>query len=460
MSTMREVATRAGVSAQTVSRVLKNDKYVSDSARERVLRAVDELNYVPNVLAKTFRSGRDTVVGIAVPDVADPFFGQVTRAVENIARDRGVAVFVTSIGENPDYERPALEALLSRQLIGLIVAPIAADQSYLDKWQASTTMVFIDRQPRKLNADSVVEDDFGGAKTATTHLIQHGHQRIAFIGDALTVPTTERRFAGLPGCTCRGRYCRGLVTDLAGHRRPTHDHARHTAVAGPAAATHRDLFVQRPLHPTGRPATAPHPPQRRRAHQLRRLPDGRHADPLHQCHRSEPRQSRHFRRQAALRSGRQAHQAVPQAHRPTRHSRPTGILRIRPGAIDQHSTRRPTPCTRKRPDTAHPSNLIEAAVRSGRCGGRAGEERRPVARPPPRWVRRRRPARGRQRAGGTRQPIRVRSTTRRSGRGHGHAADGVAGPPPGERRPRSAPARPAASPGPAAARPEDRTPRG
>ena len=196
MSTMREVATRAGVSAQTVSRVLKNDKYVSDDARERVLRAVDELKYLPNVLARTFRSGRDTVVGIAVPDVADPFFGQVTRAVEHIARARGVAVFVTSIGEDPEYEQPALEALLSRQLIGLIAAPIAADQSYLEKWQASTTMVFIDRQPRKLKADSVVEDDFGGAKTATTHLIQHGHQRIAFVGDALTVPTTERRLEG------------------------------------------------------------------------------------------------------------------------------------------------------------------------------------------------------------------------------------------------------------------------
>ncbi len=157
---------------------------------------MDELRYVPNVLARTFRSGRDTVVGIAVPDVADPFFGQVTRAVEHIARARGVAVFVTSIGEDPEYEQPALEALLSRQLIGLIVAPIAADQSYLERWQAGTTMVFIDRQPRKLTADSVVEDDFGGAKTATHHLIQHGHQRIAFVGDALTVPTTERRLEG------------------------------------------------------------------------------------------------------------------------------------------------------------------------------------------------------------------------------------------------------------------------
>ena len=129
MSTMRDVAHRAGVSAKTVSRVMKNDRYVSDIVRERVLRAVDELKYVPNVLAKTFRSGRDTAIGIAVPDVADPFFSQVTRAVEQISRTRGVAVFVTSLGEDPEYEQPALEALLSRQLIGLIIAPVGADQS-------------------------------------------------------------------------------------------------------------------------------------------------------------------------------------------------------------------------------------------------------------------------------------------------------------------------------------------
>jgi LacI family transcriptional regulator len=161
-----------------------------------VLRAVDELKYVPNVLAKTFRSGRDTAIGIAVPDVADPFFSQVTRAVEQISRTRGVAVFVTSLGEDPEYEQPALEALLSRQLIGLIIAPVGADQSYLKKWQQGTTMVFIDRQPHKLAADSVVEDDFGGARIAVTHLVQHGHRRIAFVGDMLTVPTTQRRLQG------------------------------------------------------------------------------------------------------------------------------------------------------------------------------------------------------------------------------------------------------------------------
>ena len=195
MSTMRDVANRASVSAKTVSRVMNNDRYVSDDVRQRVLRAVDELDYVPNALAKTFRSGRDTAVGVAVP-VVDPFFGQVVQAVEGIARARGVAVFVTCLGDDPDHERPALTALLSRQLVGLIVAPVAADQSYLKPWRDRTTMMFIDRQPTKLTADSVVEDDFGGAREATAHLIRHGHRRIAFAGDAPAVPTTTRRQQG------------------------------------------------------------------------------------------------------------------------------------------------------------------------------------------------------------------------------------------------------------------------
>jgi LacI family transcriptional regulator len=168
---------------------------VSDQVRARVLKAVEELGYVPNALAKTFRSGQDTAIGIAVP-VVDTFFGQVIQAVEEIARARGVAVLVTCLGDDAEHERPAVEALLSRQLVGLLVAPVAADQSYLNPWRGRTTMMFIDRQPRKFTTDSVVEDDFGGAKLATSHLIRHGHRRIAFAGDAPTVLTTARRLKG------------------------------------------------------------------------------------------------------------------------------------------------------------------------------------------------------------------------------------------------------------------------
>jgi LacI family transcriptional regulator len=196
MSTMRQVAERAGVSAKTVSRVMHHDRYVSDDVRRRVEQAIRELQYVPNVVARTFRSGRDDAIGVAVPDISDPFFATLNHEIERVARARGVAVFVTSLGDDGAHERPGVEALLSRQVFGLITTPTSADQSYLRPWQERTAMVFIDRPPAKITADSVVEDDFGGAHTATSHLIGHGHQRIGFIGDRVTVATTARRLEG------------------------------------------------------------------------------------------------------------------------------------------------------------------------------------------------------------------------------------------------------------------------
>jgi len=193
---MREVASLAGVSPKTVSRVMRHDRYVSDDVRQRVERAIAQLHYVPNALARTFRQGRDAAIGVAVPDISDPFFAAVTHAVEQVARTRGVAVFVTSLGTDGQNERAAVEALLARQLTGLISTPVAADQSYLRPWQDSTAMIFIDRRPRRLAAESVVQDDRGGGYAAVAHLIGHGHRRIAFIGDQLAVPTIQRRLDG------------------------------------------------------------------------------------------------------------------------------------------------------------------------------------------------------------------------------------------------------------------------
>jgi LacI family transcriptional regulator len=194
--TMREVAERAGVSAKTVSRVLRNDRYVSDDVRDRVSAAVVELRYVPNMLAVSFRSGRDAAIGVAVPDIADPFFAQVVQAVEREARARGTAVIVSSLGYDPELERPAVETLLQRRVVGLISCAVSADQSYLAGWVQRTPMVFIDRAPTKLAADSVLEDDRGGAHLATRHLLDHGHRRIAFVGDDGGAATTEERLRG------------------------------------------------------------------------------------------------------------------------------------------------------------------------------------------------------------------------------------------------------------------------
>ena len=196
MATMRQVAQRAGVSAKTVSRVMNNDRYVSDDVRRRVERAIEDLQYVPNLLARTFRYGRDAAIGIAVPDISDPFFAAVIHAVEEVARDRSVALFVTSVGTDSTYEQMGVEALLGRQIVGLISTPVGADQSYLMRWRSRTAIVFIDRAPSNITADTVVEDDHGGGYAATAHLIEHGHRRIGFIGDSSAIATTAGRLDG------------------------------------------------------------------------------------------------------------------------------------------------------------------------------------------------------------------------------------------------------------------------
>jgi LacI family transcriptional regulator len=202
MTTMRDVARVAGVSAKTVSRVFNDDPHVAEETRERVRWAMQKLNYVPNLLARSFRAGADAAVGLAVPDIADPFFAAMTGSIEVDLVGRGMAVVITSLfqggprGQSAERERSALEALLRRQISGLIVACVSADQSYLVPWQERTPMVFVDRAPKGLSGVCVLEDDVGGAREAVTHLARHGHRQVAFFGVTTPVTTTRRRLKG------------------------------------------------------------------------------------------------------------------------------------------------------------------------------------------------------------------------------------------------------------------------
>ncbi len=196
MPTMRDVADAAGVSAKTVSRVFNNDPHVTPETRARVEHAMRDMNYVPNGLATTFRAGRTNVIAVAVPDIIDPFFAAIAHEVEVVAATRGCSTLVTSLGDDPDREREILESVLSRQLSGLIIAPIATDHAWLERWRAHTPLVFVDRLPENITADSFTEDDIEGARMATSHLIERGHTRIAFVGDDLHGPSTGRRLDG------------------------------------------------------------------------------------------------------------------------------------------------------------------------------------------------------------------------------------------------------------------------
>jgi LacI family transcriptional regulator len=188
----------AGVSLSTVSRVVNGVEVAPDLAR-RVREAVALLGYRRDLTASTLRRADrlSATIGLLIEDVANPFFSALQRSVEDVAVTRNVLTFAGSSDEDPARERQLVEELLARGVDGLIVAPTGADQSYLARdRQAGVALVFVDRPPNFLDADVVVADNAGGAAAAVTHLIAHGHRRIAFLGDRPEIHTAVERLRG------------------------------------------------------------------------------------------------------------------------------------------------------------------------------------------------------------------------------------------------------------------------
>jgi LacI family transcriptional regulator len=197
--TMKDVAALAGVAIKTVSRVMNDEPTVAPELAARVHGAAAKLGYRPNLTASSLRRGdrRTATIGLLLEDVANPFSAALLRAVEDVARQRGVQILIGSLDEDPERECQLAITLIDRGVDGLIVVPAARDQSYLAaERQFGTRVVFLDREPRLLEADAVVSGNRDGAVAATNHLRAHGHSRIAYLGDRLSIATATQRFDG------------------------------------------------------------------------------------------------------------------------------------------------------------------------------------------------------------------------------------------------------------------------
>jgi LacI family transcriptional regulator len=196
---MREVALLAGVAPKTVSRVVNGVSTVDPAMAARVRAAAEKLGYRPNLTASSLRrgDGRTASIGMLVEDAANPYSAALIRTVENIARERGVLVLIGSLDEDPSRERELAQALIDRRVDGLVIVPSGRDQSYLiSEQRAGTALVFVDREPKLLDADSVVSDNRASAVTAVRHLMEAGHRRIAYLGDLVSIATASERFEG------------------------------------------------------------------------------------------------------------------------------------------------------------------------------------------------------------------------------------------------------------------------
>jgi LacI family transcriptional regulator len=197
--TMVDVAALAGVGLKTVSRVVNAEPGVSPSMEARVREAIAQLNYRRDANAATLRRlGRKTqTIGLVLEDVSNPFSSALHRAVEDTARKRGVMVFAGSCDEDPERERDLIGSMRERRVDGIIVVPASHDHTYLyEERRAGTALVFVDRPAAHLDADSVVSDNEGGGRMATEHLLRHGHRRIGFLGDLLSITTAAERLRG------------------------------------------------------------------------------------------------------------------------------------------------------------------------------------------------------------------------------------------------------------------------
>ncbi|WP_215452055.1 MULTISPECIES: LacI family DNA-binding transcriptional regulator [unclassified Streptomyces] len=195
--TMKDVAARAGVGLKTVSRVVNGEPGVTPDTERRVQEAIEALGFRRNDSARVLRKGRTASIGLVLEDLADPFYGPLSRAVEEVSRAHGSLLINGSSAEDPDREQELALALCARRVDGLVIVPAGDDHRYLEpEIRAGVAMVFVDRPAGRIDADVVLADSFGGARDGVAHLIAHGHRRIGFIGDMPRIHTAAERLRG------------------------------------------------------------------------------------------------------------------------------------------------------------------------------------------------------------------------------------------------------------------------
>ncbi|MCC6944489.1 MAG: LacI family DNA-binding transcriptional regulator [Thermomicrobiales bacterium] len=197
MSTIKDIARHAGVSAATVSNVINETRYVSPELRDRVMAAVSELEYRPNAVAKSLRKKRTSTIGLIAPDNSNPFFAEVAKGVEDAGFRAGVSVILCNSDSSFDRECSYLQLLSDKQVDGIIFIATTPEIDHLTRLiDPRLPMVVFYRQSDRPMTDSLVVDNFGGGYLATQHLIELGHRHIACVAPASTNSPSSLRVSG------------------------------------------------------------------------------------------------------------------------------------------------------------------------------------------------------------------------------------------------------------------------
>ena len=194
---LADVARAAGVSLKTASRALNEEPYVNKLTAARVRDAMARLGYRPNELARGLKAGRSAAIGMIVPNLSDPFSANAVKAVQEVARRHGYIVILASSGGDPDVERSEIQALIGRQIDGLVLAPADSRRDNVSGVVPPGLQVVTYDEPLHGSPfDSVTIPNRRSAKAATQHLLEHGYRRVVAIGVRPSLYTFSERIAG------------------------------------------------------------------------------------------------------------------------------------------------------------------------------------------------------------------------------------------------------------------------
>lgn len=278
--TILDIAAEAGVSPMTVSRVVNESGYVSAEVRAKVQRVVAELNYHPNGLARSLKRQSTQVVGILLPDIANPFSAELASSIQTALLEKGYSSFITTSERSNKREQVALRALFEHRVDGVIVATRetkAGNELLRVLTERGLPMVLIGRTFNHPLVDRVTADHWKGAYEIVEHLLAQGHRRIAFVGATLTNGVGLRRFQGYldalrengvpiqknlivgpeqadgPSFSTQGDGYEGMKKLLALKQPPTAVFARndYTAIGAMLAATDAGLKIPEQLAVAG-----------------------------------------------------------------------------------------------------------------------------------------------------------------------------------------------------------------
>jgi Transcriptional regulators len=197
MTTIRDVAARAQVAVSTVSRVINGTGYVSEKTRARVLKAMEELNFRPNEVARSLKRRQTRSLGLAITDISNPFFGEVAHAVEIAARSLGYSVLFASTGREAAQEAGCIDLFLEKRVDGIIwFAPRDRDKLREVMVKRRVPVVVITPMPDSRETHSVYVNDARGAYEAVSHLLRLGHRKIGYIAEPDEPGVSQERLRG------------------------------------------------------------------------------------------------------------------------------------------------------------------------------------------------------------------------------------------------------------------------